>query len=348
MQASGWGSRGVAIAMAAASLGIVLSMAPSTDGAAASGGLGADVKARYSRPTEIPFPPSNPYSLAKAELGKVLFFDTRLSKSRSISCASCHNASFGWEDGRPTGVGEGGAVLGRASQTVQNLAWSEVFFWDGRASTLEEQAAGPITAPSEMGSSMEEVEALLETIPWYQERFQQAFPGEGITPDNIVKALATFQRTIVSAPAPFDRWIEGDESAISESAKRGFALFNGKARCAQCHTGWNFTDSSFHDIGLKTTDIGRGEHLPEIPIMRHAFKTPGLRNIEARAPYMHNGSVATLEAVIDHYDRGFEQRPSLSPEMQELGLTDQEKADLVEFMKSLTSKDVQVAVPRLP
>ena len=161
-------------------------------------------------------------------------------------------------------------------------------------------------------------------------------------------AIATYERTVVSGEAPVDRWIKGQQGAISASAQRGFKLFNGKARCSACHSGWRFTDDSFHDIGISDTDIGRGAELPGIVKMQHAFKTPGLRNIDQRAPYMHDGSLATLEEVIDHYDRGGVTRPSLSDEMRPLGLTTEEKRDLMAFMKALTSDDEPVTYVQLP
>jgi cytochrome c peroxidase len=179
--------------------------------------------------------------------------------------------------------------------------------------------------------------------------FAAAFGGDGeITAERIAMAIATYERTVVSGAAPFDRWIAGEETAISESAKRGFVLFNGKANCAACHSEWRFTDDSFHDIGLPGSDIGRGKQLPNIVKMQYAFKTPGLRNIDRRGPYMHDGSVPTLEAVIEHYDSGGIQRSSLSDEIFPLGLTERERADLVEFLKALTSEDPPVEYVMLP
>jgi cytochrome c peroxidase len=164
----------------------------------------------------------------------------------------------------------------------------------------------------------------------------------------VAKAIATFERTVVSGRAPFDQWVAGDEKAISEEAKRGFVTFNTKARCAECHGSWRFTDDSFHDIGLPGDDIGRGKFLPDVVKMQHAFKTPGLREIARRAPYMHDGSIATLEAVVDHYDEGGVARPSRSDLMKPLQLSSQEKADLVAFMRTLTSDVGPVSVPVLP
>jgi cytochrome c peroxidase len=309
----------------------------------------ADQRAAYKRPHSIPYPKDNPYSVAKERLGRTLFFDPRLSAANVQSCASCHNPSFAWGDGLPRGVGFGMKTLGRRSPSILNAAWGDIFMWDGRKATLEEQALGPIEADVEMNMPIDKLIARLEGIAEYRQLFADAFPGDGrITAANIGRAIATFERTVVSAKAPFDRWIEGDEKAISESAKRGFATFNGKGRCAQCHSSWRFTDDSFHDIGLASTDIGRGKFLPDIVKMQHAFKTPGLRNIARRGPYMHDGSVADLAAVVEHYNTGGIARPSRADDVLPLGLTEQEKKDLVEFMHTLTSQDPLVASVELP
>jgi cytochrome c peroxidase len=190
--------------------------------------------------------------------------------------------------------------------------------------------------------------ARLGSIPDYQPLFEAAFPGSGISADNIAKAIATYERTVVSGHAPFDAWIEGNEKAISDAAKRGFLLFNTKALCSNCHGGWKFTDDSFHDIGLATEDIGRAKQLPEIIKMQHAFKTPGLREITHRGPYMHNGMIGTLEAVVEHYNSGGIDRPSRSDLIKPLGLSAQERSDLVEFMRTLTSDSYSTTVPVLP
>lgn len=306
-----------------------------------------ELQKAYDRPKSIPFPEENAYSDAKAELGRMLFFDPRLSKSNLISCASCHNPSFGWEDGQALGAGHKMGRLGRHTPTILNLAWSEIFFWDGRAESLEEQALGPIEAGAEMAQPLDELLKELAAIEGYRKAFAAAFPGEGITKDNIGKAIATFERTVVSNLSPFDRWVRGDTNAISEKAKRSFVLFNKKARCANCHSGWNFTDDSFHDIGLNSDDPGRSKVLG-IDTLKHAFKTPGLRNIVERAPYMHDGSLKTLAEVVSHYDTGFVRRDSLSDEMKPLGLSEQEKSDLVAFLNALSSADDPMPLPILP
>ena len=308
----------------------------------------AELKAQYRRPETIPFPKDNPYTVEKATLGKKLYFDTRLSAANLLSCAACHSPAYGWGDGQPRGIGHNMKQLGRRSPTIVNAAFGEIFMWDGRAGSLEEQALGPIRADVEMNLPIDQLLAKLKAIPEYQPLFKAAFPKDGMTPDNIAKAIATYERTVVSGRAPFDAWIEGDERAIAEEAKRGFVLFNNKGGCQNCHSGWNFTDDSFHDIGLSDADVGRGKFLPAIVKMQQAFKTPGLREITRRGPYMHDGSVATLEAVIEHYNTAGVERPSRSELIKPLALSAQEKADLVAFMKTLTSNMDPTTVPVLP
>lgn len=309
--------------------------------------LNATQAAAYRRPDTIPFPKDNPYTPEKAALGKMLFFDTRLSRDKNLSCASCHNPSFGWEVPFATAIGAGGKPLGRHAPTALNQAWSKNLFWDGRAPTLEAQAKGPIEAPVEMDLPMGTAVKRLKEVNGYVAAFTKAFPKEGLTEDTIAKAIATFERTIVTGDTPFDRWVRGDAKAMSPEAKRGFALFTGKANCAACHSGWNFTDDKFHDIGLPTTDKGR-MGITNLAADQHAFKTPGLREIAARAPYMHHGQVATLEAAIAHYITGGEKRPSLAKEMKPLALSAQDEQDLAAFLRSLSSPQTALPMPNLP
>jgi cytochrome c peroxidase len=313
----------------------------------AAAGLEA-MKALYRRPASIPFPRDNPYTPEKLALGKKLYFDTRVSVSSAQSCASCHSPAFGWADGLPVGVGFGMARLGRHSPTIVNAAWGAIFMWDGRLADLEEQALGPIQSPGEMNMPIDQLMGRLATIPEYKPLFAAAFPSEPMSEKTLAKAIATYERTVVSQRAPFDDWIDGNEQAISEEAKRGFALFNTKAQCSSCHEGWNFTNDGFQDIGLPSDDIGRGKFMPGVVKMQHAFKTPGLREIARRSPYMHDGSLATLEQVVEHYDRGGVERPSRSDLVKPLDLTTQEKSDLVVFLKTLTSDLSPTAVPVLP
>lgn len=304
---------------------------------------------KYVRPASIPYPDDNRYTQEREDLGRTLFFDPRLSNTGSMSCASCHNPGFSYGDGLPRAIGEGQKVLGRRTPTILNLAWAELLFWDGRAASLEEQALGPIAAAGEMNLSLDRMVKTVAGIPGYRPLFEKAYPGEPMNEKTVARAIATFERTVISGTAPFDRWIAGDESSISEAAKRGFDLFNTKAACAKCHTGWNFTDHGFHDIGVPGDNRGRGVHLPKLEAMQYAFKTPTLRNARERAPFLHDGSEATLNDVIDFYDKGGRvKRPSLSPDVAELRLTMQDKQDLMEFLRTLSSTDKPMAVPVMP
>lgn len=304
-------------------------------------------RSAFRRPDTIPFPADNPYSAQKATLGKMLFFDTRLSRDKNLSCASCHSPSFGWEVPFDRAIGAGGKPLGRHAPTTLNQAWSKHQFWDGRAPTLEAQAQGPIQAPAEMDLPIATAVSRLKEVEGYRQAFAKAFPQEGLTESTVLKAIATFERTIVTGDTPFDRWLRGQDKALSAEAQRGFAVFTGKGRCVSCHQGWNFTDDRFHDIGLASTDVCR-QGVTGAASDRHAFKTPSLREIAARAPYMHDGSVPTLEAVVAHYVGGGLGRPSRSPLMQPLTLSPQDMQDLVAFMRSLSSPQVVIALPQLP
>ena len=303
----------------------------------------------FRRSDAIPYPSDNARTPDRELLGRVLFFDPRLSGSAWISCATCHNPGLSWGDGLPGALGHDMALLGRRTPTILNLAWSPALFWDGRAESLEEQALGPIEAAGEMNMKLADMVGRLEGIAGYPALFEKAYPGESISTGTVAKALATFERGLVSAQAPLDRWASGEEPAISPAAARGFALFNEKARCATCHSGWRFTDDGFYDIGIEHNDVGRGKVTPMIPLTHFAFKTPTLRNVATRAPYMHDGSIATLENVIDHYNRGgVVHRASLSPEIKPLDLTSGEKQDLLAFLETLTSPDPEARVPVLP
>lgn len=307
----------------------------------------AEWKTKYQRPKEISYPKSNPYSKTKSILGRTLFFDPILSGARSRSCASCHNPGLSWTDGLPRAIGV--KQLPVRTPTLLNVAWVPRLAWDGHFRNLEAVTFGPISSPKIMNLPKAEAVKRLSAIDGYVKLFIAAF-GEGpVTERKIELALATFERSIVSGEAPFDRWINGDEQAISGAAKKGFDLFNGKANCAACHSGWAFTDSSFHDIGTaRGDDIGRGRIFPTSVKLRYAFKTPTLRDATRRAPYMHNGSVATLEDVIDLYDKGGIERPSRSDDIKPLHLTAEEKGHLVAFLKTLTSAPETVTIPSAP
>lgn len=304
------------------------------------------LQAKFRRPAEIPYPRSNPYTQAKSRLGRLLFFDPLLSQSRSRSCADCHNPSLSWADALPSAIGEKQVALPLRTPTVLNVAWIPKLGWDGHFRDLEAVAFGPITAANIMNLPEADLVARLSAIPAYVSAFDEAF-GEGdVTKRKIELALATFERSIVSGEAPFDRWVKGDEAAIGDDAKRGFDLFNGKAHCAACHSGWAFTDSSFHDIGTaQDDDLGRGRLFPTSIKLRYAFKTPTLRDVARRAPYMHDGSVATLAEAIELYDRGGIDRPSRSDLIAPLGLSNGEKADLIAFLQTLNGVPATLALP---
>jgi cytochrome c peroxidase len=303
----------------------------------------------YRRPAAIPYPAANPYSEAKFKLGRTLFFDPIMSGSETRSCSSCHVPGLSWADGRSRAIGENHQELPLRTPTLLNVAWTPKLGWDGHFHDLEGVAIGPITAADNMNLPENVLIERLAAIPGYGEAFNAAYGSRDITRRKIELALATFERSIVSSQAPFDRWIDGDETAISEAAKNGFDLFNGKANCAACHSGWAFTDASFHDIGVaRHGDIGRGRLFPTSVKLQYAFKTPTLRDVVRRAPYMHDGSMPALDVVIDLYDRGGVERPSRADEIHPLGLSSDEKADLVAFLQTLNGAPQSVAVPELP
>lgn len=303
----------------------------------------------FQRPENIPSPPSNPLTAEKAALGKTLFFDPRLSRDRTMSCATCHSPDHRWSDGRKIPLGSENIDNARRTPTVLNSAWLTALMWDGRASSLEAQAVLPITTAHEMNYNMAELVKRLKATKAYHPLFAKAFGDQEISQERVAKALASFQRTLVSPESPFDRWVAGDENAISNAAKRGFEIFTGKAQCSTCHKSWRFTDDSFHDIGLESPDLGRGKHVPpQVTIMQHAFKTPTLRDLPANGPFMHDGSMEDMETVIKHYEEGGIQRESLSPDMKPFELTDEERAALIEFLKTLDGGELKVEAPSIP
>ncbi len=300
----------------------------------------AALKVKFRRPTAIPFPTSNPYTEPKRALGETLFHDKRLSVDGTVACATCHVIAKGFSDGRVTAVGVPGRPLARHAPTIWNLAWAGPVFWDGRARSLEEQVAGPIVAPDEMAQPMDKLIARLAADKAYARAFAKAFPeNPRVTEDNLKKAIATFERTLVSPQTRFDRWVAGDAQALSPQQIDGFRLFTGKAACANCHSGWAFTDYAFYDIGLPSEDRGRGAVL-RLEAAEYAFKTPSLREAVRRAPYMHDGSLATLEDVVRHYASGVTERPTLSRDLTRgITLDAGERAALVAFLRTLTSDD---------
>jgi cytochrome c peroxidase len=300
-----------------------------------------DVRELFVRPSGVPHPADNPPTPAKIALGERLFNEPRLSGNGKVACATCHNPALAFADGVPLShAGATGVALRRHTPALWNLAWAPRSFWDGRAESLEDQARFPISHPDEMASSPEAAARRLTADPSYRAAFEAAFPGEAsITGEHVLKAIAAYERTLVSAPTRFDRWVAGDEQALTASERRGFAVFTGKGRCINCHTGFAFTDHAFHDIGLPTGDLGRGP-IAALPAANHAFKTPGLRELTWTAPYMHDGSLATLEDVIQHYESGGLVRPTRSRDMpSRFALAETERADLVAFLETLSSEE---------
>ncbi len=304
-------------------------------------------KSDYIQP-KLKVPAKNALTPERVALGKALFFDPRLSGSNWISCATCHNPALGWSDGLPKAIGEGQEVLDRSTPTILNVAYNRKQMWDGRDRSLEDQATGPIEAAGEMN---QDLGLLIEELSEYQgyiSLFESAYPGEGITEDTISKAIASFERTVIATESPFDRWVKGDESAISSSAKRGFHLFEGKANCVACHQNHNFVDDGFHNIGLPNSDDPGRYTFVKVKVLKGAFKTPTLRDIALTAPYMHNGAYNTLEEVVEHYNQGGVDKSNLDPNIKELNLTKKEVNDVVEFMNTLTGTHMEITIPRLP
>lgn len=288
----------------------------------------------FARPAAISFPAETPFTPERAELGRRLFFDPRLSVDGATSCASCHRPDKGFEDGLKTAAGLRGRTLARHTPTLWNAAIQTALFWDGRSHSLEDQALRPVSNTVEMNLSLDKLVARLSADRTYPAAFAKAFPDTpSISPGTIARAIATFERTLISPLSPFDDFVAGDTGALSPQAQRGFALFTGRAKCAICHSGWAFTDGKFHDIGLTDDDLGRGA-LTLRSFDEHRFKTPTLRELLSRAPYMHNGSMPTLEAVIDHY------ADHRKPRLFALGavrLSGTDRADILAFLHSLDS-----------
>lgn len=297
----------------------------------------------------IPWPKDNPYTKEKAHLGQLLYFDKRLSSDQTISCASCHNMPCGYSDCNTLAVGIDNSKGKRHSQTIINGAYSSIFFWDGRAASLEEQCKGPLANTAEMTNVKDPHEAhrqcleQIKAIPGYKILFKQAFGQEEITLDKIAQAIATFERTILSGNSAYDRYVAGDRSALSKQQIHGMIVFK-KAKCLNCHGGFNFSDDRFQNIGIgmdnPNPDLGRY-------LITHdeddwgAFKTPSLRELEHTAPYMHDGSLKTLEEVIEYYDKGGIKNKNLHPLMRPLNLTKEDKKALVSFLKALNGEGWQ-------
>lgn len=326
----------------------------------------------------------NPITRAKIELGRQLYFDPRLSKDSTVSCASCHHPDEGFSRHTRFGVGISKQRGGRNSPVSYNRILSDLQFWDGRAGSLEEQAVGPIANPIEMGNTHETAVRTIRSINGYEMQFDRIFPGEGVSIDNIGKAIATFERAIVTGPSPYDyaeafkpfaamdpddiadlgeddpdlyaRYTQLKkqvaENPMSESAIRGQKLFFSKeVNCSACHLGANLADEKYHNLGIgmdaKEPDLGRYV-VTKQDEDRGAFKTPTIRNVALSAPYMHDGSLETLEDVVDHYVKGGTPNEWLSDKMRKFEATSQDKLDLVEFMRACTGSFPVIHSGRLP
>jgi len=329
-------------------------------------------------------PTDNPMSEAKVALGRELFFEKRLSADGSVSCAVCHDPRFGFTDGKAAPEGIHGRKGTRSAPTLLNAMFNAGQFWDGRVESLEEQARQPLVNPDEMGNaSIDEVVARLESIPEYKTRFQEVFGGP-VNIGSLGKAIAAFERTLVSGNSAFDRYMAGNRDALSDSARQGMLLFNGKARCSVCHTFAGvfavsqsfpfFTDQMYHNTGVATNgrsfdelsrkaaalakagsdrkELERLAREPEAGSLGRflvtgnamdigAFKTPSLRDVELTAPYFHDGSAKTLEEVVEFYLKGGKDNRYRDWQLEPIRLSDQERAELVEFLKSLTSDSIK-------
>lgn len=297
----------------------------------------------------------------RVRLGRWLFYDRRLSGDGSVGCVTCHQPEYAFSEPTPVASGIRGQKGKRKAPTFINMASTLYphFFWDGRAGSLEDQALGPIANPVEMGSSHESMVATLTKVEGYRPYFKEAFGSETITKERVAQAIASYERTRMSGNSPYDRWrYAKDDNAISQQAKDGYDLFFNKARCNQCHLGDNFTDSRFHNLGVGwnpktktfsdegrwvitkgTVDAGFGDS------DRGAFKTPTLREVTKHAPYMHDGSIATLREVVELYNRGGDKNPYLDPKIEPLKLTPAEIDAIVAFMKTLEGEGYQDTAP---
>jgi cytochrome c peroxidase len=352
--------------------------------------LRAKIQAQYgANLPPLPVPVNNRQSPEKTRLGEALFFDPNLSRCGTIACASCHDPERGFSDGEQISDGCGGATGRRNSNTVYNTAYASHLFWDGRVQSLEEQALGPVVDPAEMSNTWDNVVAYLRTgthpetkkeFPeakdFYQRYFQRVFGGE-ISTTTVTKAIAAYERTVVSSGSPYDKWVKGDDRALTPGQKKGLLLFFGRANCAACHVPPNFTDFDFHNTGVpnagfetpekfphnaeicggipKAVDPGRGE----VAFLRSScadlgkFKTPTLRNVESTIPYMHNGIFTTLEEVLSHYEELAKGavKPgagTLDPKVAKAAIvlgsdggSPEDAKNLVQFLKALTGTQLK-------
>lgn len=342
------------------SAGVLATEVTDTDGAKVTIQAGHESLKKWVLPA-MSYPENNKPTAERIALGKMLFADPRMSGTNQVTCLSCHLPERGWTDGFKTAERFMGKTMERATPTIVNLGYNTIFMWDGRMPSLEKQAFGGQGIKADISAGMSDMglqEGIhierLKKVQGYVKAFEDAYPGEGITRETIAKAIANFERSVTSDNSPFDKWLKGDATAMTESQIRGFALFVNpeKGNCSVCHSAPNFTDNGFHNIGLKSfasekPDVGRFKEKP-LPKMKGAFKTPTLRDVSLTAPYFHDGSALTLKEVVDHYARGGDAKSNLSPNMKVLSLTDKEKADLLEFLAALTTDHGVFVYPVLP
>lgn len=327
----------------------------------------------------VAVPKDNPMSPEKTELGKLLFFDTRLSGDGSISCATCHEPSMGWGDGNELSRGYPGTQHWRNSQTVLNSAYYDKLFWAGEATSLESQANSAVTGNLAGNGDPMMIEERLRQVPDYLRRFKKVFGQEPLYSDAL-KAIAAYERAVpISRNVPFDRYAKGDKKAISAKAQTGMALFQGKGACIQCHNGPLFSDQDYHNLGVADNPTFKEDPLRQIALRfqhfargvdeklyrkagrdlglyyttkqekdKGRFRTPSLRELKYTPPYMHNGTFASLQEVVDFYDGGGGGEPGKSPLLKPLGLTPEEKEALIAFLESLSGDEIKVDPPALP
>jgi len=325
----------------------------------------------------VPVPSDNPVTEAKAELGKKLFFDQRVSGNAETYCITCHEPGLGWGDAAALSEGYEGILHWRNAQTLLNAAYYRKLNWDGNSPSLEEQARSAILSNLSGNGDAVMIEERLAEVPEYVERFRAAFGTKRPRFEGVLKAIATFLRTgPISVNTPFDRFARGETSALSDAAKRGKSLFEGKAGCIRCHNGALVSDQGFHATGVpenpqmeedplrqiaaRYVHVARGvseeiyrkaEYDPGLFLVtlreedRGKFRTPSLRELTHTAPYMHNGSIETLEQVVDFYNRGGGETPNKSPKLRPLGLNPAEKSDLIAFLRSLSGKEIIIETP---
>jgi cytochrome c peroxidase len=294
-------------------------------------------------PAEVPAPKDNPTTPEKVALGKQLFFDPRLSGDNTMSCATCHDPKKSFGDGLARGKGRGGKPLGRNVPSLLNAAFYSSYLWDGRSKSLEEQALAPIQSAEEMNQDLGELEKELNAIPGYVAPFQAVF-GTKVTREGIAKALAAFQRTLVTKPSPFDRYLKGEKDALSDDARDGMRLFMGDAGCVQCHRGPLLSDGKFYRLGALRQDKGRGTVTGKRED-DYKFRTPSLRNIAQTGPYMHDGSQDTLDEVVAYYYRNMPTGLDVEPL---LGRSFSEIPAIVAFLESLSGEAPKITPPELP